>query len=280
MSRMKESMLKESGDKTASFKDGGEDEEEKHWHDMHSSDESSSESTAVPIASRKRGKRNYFKHTENREYGNVVDEIMGYYFKLGDVFRGLTFSHAAKGIRECNHIIKSSQDALKVPGVGKAIAGIYDELKNTGKVERLEILKSGKLPKPPRAAFKKLSNFPDEDHEHEKDHASHRKKLSKIAIVENELNEPFVNHLQELVDLYFAHVEDKDMILAGLNLNRYANRIREEAKPLVAILHDKRRYKKIANLFNEFSNTGSSELLTRLKNGEKAYLRKVKSTSM
>jgi hypothetical protein len=266
---MKESLLK-SSHVSFSVK-----EEEKDMHDMYSSDESYSESLIATSSPKKKGKKDFFKHEENREYGLCIDEIMAYYFKLGDVFRAITFSHAAKGIRECNYIISSSKDALHVPGVGKAIAAIYDELSQTGKVERLEILRTGKLPKPPRAAFKKLSNFPEEYHE-EHDHEHPKKKLAKSAIVENEVNEPFSSHLQEIVDIYFSHIEDKDMVQAGLNLNRYNNRVREESKPLAVILHDKRRYKKIANLFSEFSTTGTSELLSRLKNGEKAYLPKTR----
>lgn len=136
---MKESLLKDRGHKISS-------EEKDHYS---SSDESSS-SNAVAMASRKRGKRDIFAREENKPYGLVIDEIMGYYFNLNDIFRALTFSHAAKCIREYPHVITSSEDALMINGVGKAIANIFDELKSTGKVERLEILRSGILPKEPR----------------------------------------------------------------------------------------------------------------------------------
>ena len=186
----------------------------------------------------------------------------------------LTFSHAAKGIREYPHIIANGKDALHVPGVGKAIAAIYDELHDTGKVARLEILKTGVLPKPPRQAYKKISNFP---HDEEHDDKRHFKRGKKQDLVENDANRDFCNHLQEIVDLYYPHNEDKDMIYEGLKLNRYANRIRDEEKPLETIFKDRRRYKKLKALYDEFSSTGTSELLHKLKNGEKAFLPKIKT---
>jgi len=165
---------------------------------------------------------------------------------------------------------------MTVPGVGKAIAAIYDEFHNTGKVERLEMLKSGKLPKPARQAWKKISNFPNDD-EHDDEHDERHFKRGRIKnLVENEANRQFCDHLQDIVDLYYPHDEDKDMIHEGLKLNRYANRIRDEAMPLETIFKDRRRYKKLKALFDEFNSTGTTDLLKRLKNGEKAFLPKIK----
>jgi hypothetical protein len=166
---------------------------------------------------------------------------------------------------------------MHVPGVGKAIAAIYDELHDTGKVARLEMLKAGTLPKPPRQGWKKISNFPDDEHdEHDEHDAKHFKRNKNKDLIENDANRQFCDHLQELVDLYYPHNEDKDMIYEGLKLNRYANRIRDEAKPLEEIFKDRRRYKKLKALFDEFSSTGTSELYLKLKNGEKAFLPKIK----
>jgi hypothetical protein len=75
MSRMKEGLNKE---------DRRHQDEEKDHHYYSSTDESSSEKSSV---SRKRGKRDVYKVNANRDYGNTIDEIMSYYFKLGDVFR-------------------------------------------------------------------------------------------------------------------------------------------------------------------------------------------------
>lgn len=118
-------------------------------------------------------------------------------------------------------------------------------------------------------AFKKISNFPQHEHEHE-----HKQKI--MDLVENPRNKFFCDHLKTCVDLYMNHVEDKDMIHEGLKLNRYANRIREEAHDMTEIFHDARRYKKIKTLYDEFSKSGSSELFSSLSRGDRVFLPKLK----
>lgn len=53
------------------------------------------------------------------------------------------FSKAAKAIRECDFVITDKKSAMKLPGVGKGIAGYIDELQTAGSIKHLEELRSG-----------------------------------------------------------------------------------------------------------------------------------------
>lgn len=69
---------------------GHQDEEKDHHNEMYYSstdDDNDNNLSSEKSSVRKRGKRDIYKVQRNRDYGNMVDEIMSYYFKLGDVFR-------------------------------------------------------------------------------------------------------------------------------------------------------------------------------------------------
>jgi DNA polymerase/3'-5' exonuclease PolX len=53
------------------------------------------------------------------------------------------FSKAAKAIRECTFAIEDKKSAMKLPGVGKGIAGYIEELLETGSINHLEELRAG-----------------------------------------------------------------------------------------------------------------------------------------
>lgn len=59
---------------------------------------------------------------------------------LGDIG---VFSKAAKGIREADFIITDKKSAMKLPGVGKGIAGYVEEMLETGSIKTLEELRAG-----------------------------------------------------------------------------------------------------------------------------------------
>lgn len=53
------------------------------------------------------------------------------------------FSKAAKAIRECDFVITDKKSAMKLPGVGKGIAGYMEELQTSGSIKHMEELRSG-----------------------------------------------------------------------------------------------------------------------------------------
>lgn len=53
------------------------------------------------------------------------------------------FSKAAKAIRECDFVITDKKGAMKLPGVGKGIAGYIEELLDMGSIKHLEELRAG-----------------------------------------------------------------------------------------------------------------------------------------
>lgn len=53
------------------------------------------------------------------------------------------FSKGAKAIRECDFVITDKKSAMKLPGVGKGIAGYIEELRTAGSIKHLEELRSG-----------------------------------------------------------------------------------------------------------------------------------------
>ena len=142
------------------------------------------------------------------------------------------------------------------------------------------------LPKPPRQAYKAISNFPtndndDHEHEHEHDQSSSSSSSSsspssslsltkhqikrKRDVCKNESNRPFANHLNDLSDMYLNCISNNDMIRMGLDFNRKANQIRNEDEELSSLLlHDQRRYKKIRPLYNEFITTNTTTLMNDL----------------
>jgi DNA polymerase/3'-5' exonuclease PolX len=52
------------------------------------------------------------------------------------------FSKAAKAIRECETVISSGKEAMKLKGIGKGIAGYIDEYLTTGAINKLEELRA------------------------------------------------------------------------------------------------------------------------------------------
>lgn len=53
------------------------------------------------------------------------------------------FSKGAKAIREADFLITDKKAAMKLPGVGKGIAGYIEELKDSGSIRQLEELRAG-----------------------------------------------------------------------------------------------------------------------------------------
>lgn len=53
------------------------------------------------------------------------------------------FSKAAKAIREADFVITDKKSAMKLPGVGKGIAGYIEELQENGSIKHLEELRAG-----------------------------------------------------------------------------------------------------------------------------------------
>jgi len=80
---------------------------------------------------------------ENRPIATAIAEMSSIYFKNGDPRKGGVFSKAAKAIRECDVILKTKKDCMKLKGVGKGIAGYIEELLEKGSIEKLEHLRAG-----------------------------------------------------------------------------------------------------------------------------------------
>ena len=137
----------------------------------------------------------------------------------------------------------------------------------------------GLLPKPPRQAYKKISNFPttdthnddhddahtDDNDDHDKSKGPLKKRLKKRDYCKNEDNRSFANHLHDISDIYLNNINDNNMIRIGLKYNHKANQIRNEEQSLSSILHhDHRRYKKIRSLYDEFVKTNTTTLMNDL----------------
>ena len=77
----------------------------------------------------------------NEEIINELSTLLSYYKNLGDKWRILAYGRAISSIRSHNKEIKNRDDAIKIPGVGKAIADKIDEYLKTKKVEKIEKVK-------------------------------------------------------------------------------------------------------------------------------------------
>ena len=95
----------------------------------------------------------YFKNKDNRK-GGIIDNIQQHYSWF--VFHIVllvyippswlhtgVFSKAAKAIREAEVVITDKKSAMKLPGVGKGIAGYMEELQEKGSIKHLEELRAG-----------------------------------------------------------------------------------------------------------------------------------------
>jgi DNA polymerase/3'-5' exonuclease PolX len=56
-----------------------------------------------------------------------------------------SYMMAAKSVRSCKHAIKNAKDAEQLRGISDKIGEHVQELLDTGKIERLEELRAGKV---------------------------------------------------------------------------------------------------------------------------------------
>lgn len=84
----------------------------------------------------------YFKNKDNRKGGehHLVDLMC---CNLMAIALSGVFSKGAKAIREADFLITDKKAAMKLPGVGKGIAGYIEELKESGSIRQLEELRAG-----------------------------------------------------------------------------------------------------------------------------------------
>lgn len=97
------------------------------------------------LKSKKSKKSETYVVEENREFGEVLMECAGLYFKAGEAFKGGLYSKAAKVVRECEEYLDTGKRAMREKGIGKGIGGLLDELKEKGFVEKLEKMRAGDM---------------------------------------------------------------------------------------------------------------------------------------
>jgi DNA polymerase/3'-5' exonuclease PolX len=77
----------------------------------------------------------------NEEIINELTTLLNYYKQIGDKWRVRAYSGAISSIRSYNKEIKNREEAIKISGVGKAIADKIDEFLKTQKVQKVEKVK-------------------------------------------------------------------------------------------------------------------------------------------
>ena len=92
---------------------------------------------------KKEKKTSVMTNEQNRAVAEAIKEMADIYFKNKDPRKGGVFSKAAKALRESETYISSAKEALKLPGVGKGIAGYITEMLEKGYITKLEELRAG-----------------------------------------------------------------------------------------------------------------------------------------
>lgn len=72
---------------------------------------------------------------------NELTTLLNYYKQVGDKWRVRAYNGAISSIRSYNKEIKNRDEAIKISGVGKAIADKIDEFLKTQKVQKVEKVK-------------------------------------------------------------------------------------------------------------------------------------------
>ena len=77
--------------------------------------------------------------TDYREdFAGILKQLSTFVGKRGDVFRSRAFKKAHENIAALTKPVTSKEDLENVNGVGPGVLKLFEEFKNTGKVELLE----------------------------------------------------------------------------------------------------------------------------------------------
>ena len=77
--------------------------------------------------------------TDYREdFANILEQLSTYVGKRGDVIRSRAFKKAHENIAALTKPVTSKEDLDNVKGVGPGVLKLFEEFKDTGKLELLE----------------------------------------------------------------------------------------------------------------------------------------------